>query len=74
MPLTVGSATDAALQPASAAARPTEIGVAAVKKALDHQEIQGRAAVQLIEAADTSSASSDTSDRDAKGRNVDRTA
>ena len=74
MPLTVGSATDAALQPAAAAARPTEIGVAAVKKALDHQEVQGRAAVQLIESADTSSPSSDAGDRDAKGRNVDRKA
>jgi hypothetical protein len=74
MPLTVGSATDAALQPAAAAARPTEIGVAATKKALDHQEVQGRAAVQLIEAADTSSRSADAGDRDAKGRNVDRKA
>jgi hypothetical protein len=74
MPLTVGSATDAALQPAAAASRPTEIGVAAAKKALDHQEVQGRAAVQLIEAADTSASSADAGDRDAKGRNVDRRA
>jgi hypothetical protein len=74
MPFTVGSATDPALQPAAAAARPTEVGVAAAKKALDHQELQGRAAVQLIEAADASSPPSDAADRDAKGRNVDRKA
>jgi hypothetical protein len=74
MPLTVGSATDAALQPASAASRPTELGVAATKKALDHQEIQGRAAVQLIESADTSASAPDAGDRHAKGRNVDRKA
>ncbi len=74
MPLTVGSATDAALQPAAAAARPTDVGTAAAKKALDHQELQGRAAVQLIESADVSASPSDAGDRDAKGRNVDRKA
>lgn len=74
MPFTVGSATDQALQPAAAAARPTEIGIAATKKALDNQELQGRAAVQLIKAADASAPAADTADRQAKGRNVDREA
>ncbi len=74
MPFTVGSATDQALQPAAAAARPSELGVAATKKALDHQELQGRAAVQLIKEADVSAPASDAAGHHGKGRNVDRKA
>jgi len=49
MSMTIASVPDAALLPAAAAAAPTEQGVAATRKALDHQELMGRAAVQLIE-------------------------
>lgn len=72
MAIAIGTA-DLALQPAAAAARTTEVGVAATKKALDQQELEGRAAVQLIE---ESAAQSQTQDPppDSRGRRVDRTA
>jgi|GEM_PF-3678164 len=51
MSMTIASAPDAALLPAAAAAAPSEHGVAAMRKALDHEELMGREAVKLIEAA-----------------------
>ncbi len=72
MPLAINSA-DPALQPAAAATRASEVGVAATRKALDQQELEGRAAVQLI---DASAAQPETHDSptDARGQRLDRTA
>lgn len=74
MAATVGNAADPALQPAAAAARPTDAGVAATKKALDQQELEGRQAVKLIEASGAAASPRDPARREAKGRNVDRRA
>ncbi len=74
MPATIGNVADPALQPAAAAARPTEVGTAAAKKALDQQELEGRQAVQLINDAGAAASPQDPAQREAKGRNVDRTA
>ena len=52
MPITLGNTADPALQPAAAAARPTEAGTEATKKALDQQELEGREAVKLIKQAE----------------------
>lgn len=70
MSMTIASVPDAALLPASAAAAPTEAGAAATKKALDHQELMGREAVQLIEKAGEAAPASDPG----KGTRVSRVA
>lgn len=69
----IGSAQDPALQPAAAAARPIEAGVAATKQSLDQQQSTGRLAVQLIQEA--AKAASPTSEpHPGRGKIVDRTA
>lgn len=47
----IGSTQDPALQPAAAAARTTDAGTEATRKALDQQELEGREAVQLVKDA-----------------------
>jgi hypothetical protein len=66
------SGSDPALQPAAAAARQTEFGVEATRKALDHVLLEGRLAVQLIEQA--AAAVPATAEPSHKGSIVDRTA
>lgn len=72
MAIAIGTA-DPALQPAAAATRASEVGVAATKKALDQQELEGRAAVRLIA---ESAPQPETQDPppDSRGRHVDRRA
>lgn len=70
MSLTIASPPDAALLPAAAPAAPTEQGVVALRKALDHDELMGRAAVRLIEAAAPATAPPDA----ARGALLSRTA
>jgi glutamate racemase len=72
MPIAIGTA-DPALQPAAAATRASEVGAAATRKALDQQELEGRAAVQLVA---ESAAQTQTQDPppDTRGQNVDRRA
>lgn len=72
MAISIGAA-DPALQPAAAAARTSELGVAATKKALDAQELEGRAAVQLIQASAPQTETQDPPP-DTRGRHVDRRA
>jgi len=69
----IGSAQDPALQPAAAAARPIDAGVAATKKALDQQQSTGRLAVQLIQEA-AKAASPPPEPHSPRGKLVDRTA
>jgi hypothetical protein len=47
----IGSAQDPALQPAAAATRPIDPGIAATRKALQQQQAAGTLAVQLIQNA-----------------------
>lgn len=70
MSLTIASPPDAALLPAAAPAAPAEQGVVALRKALDHEELMGRAAVQLIEAAAPAPPTSDAT----RGQRVSRVA
>ncbi|MCW5891024.1 MAG: hypothetical protein KIT14_10785 [bacterium] len=72
MPIAIGAA-DPALQPAAAAARASEVGVAATKKALDQQELEGRAAVKHVAASAPQTETHDPPS-DTRGRHVDRQA
>ena len=64
--------SDPALQPAAAAARQTDLGVEATRKALDQVQLEGRLAVQLIQEAAVAVAVEP--EPSAKGTIVDRTA
>jgi len=71
----IGSAQDPALQPAAAAAKPIDAGVAATRKSLDQHQAEGRLAVQLIqEAAKVAAPRPDHASHGSRGRLVDRTA
>src|SRR5262249_23287468 len=70
MSMSIASAPDAALRPAAAAPAPTENGIAATKKALDHQQLQGREAVNLIEESAVPPPPTDST----KGTHVSRVA
>lgn len=74
MAITLGSGADPALQPAAAAAATTELGVEATRKALDHEEVTGRAAVKLIEKSAVPIPSPEDLAREGRGRTLDRTA
>jgi hypothetical protein len=67
------TAQDPALQPAAAASRQVDAGMEATRKALDHVELEGRLAIQLIREAGQV-ATPRPAPEDAKGVLVDRTA
>jgi hypothetical protein len=69
----IGNAQDPALQPAAAAARPIDAGVAATRKALQRSQDTGTLAVQLIQNA-AKVATPPSPDAGSRGRLIDRTA